>query len=246
MKRNSPFLLQKHPVFTGAVYTQSIGIHHFKSLKTYRLSKRHSFDEDGDMRTSNQNRMIVYRLDEEFEKQTNNFSDMLSSSFKIKRGVVKEIPQSDVLCNNTDITSLTPFGTSSLKTTKLVNDGCPRTKKVLYMGVVSDCTYTANYGTPEQTLREIISNWNLVTHVFESSFNIIISISAVKIFQVCSAAGKGSELPWNTYCSSGYDLASRLSDFSLWRTLKTPDTLGLWHLLTKCKFVIPTDCFLTL
>ncbi|KAJ3388040.1 hypothetical protein HDU92_001648 [Lobulomyces angularis] len=105
-------------------------------------------------------------------------------------------------------------------------------KKVLPMGVAADCTYTA--GKPKLALNNIISNWNQVSEVYESNFNIQLAIIEVKIMQSCGDGKDGEKLPWNIPCSLNFTINQRLSAFSSWRGLKTGDIAGLWHLMTRC------------
>jgi hypothetical protein len=104
--------------------------------------------------------------------------------------------------------------------------------QVLRMGVAADCTYTNRFGGPADTLIRIISNWNLASAVFESTFNIQLAITEVKIMQACGNINN-EQLPWNVPCSQDFTINERLSAFSQWRASRS-DSAGLWHLMTLC------------
>ncbi|KAJ3393126.1 hypothetical protein HDU92_007957 [Lobulomyces angularis] len=111
-------------------------------------------------------------------------------------------------------------------------------KKILPMGVAVDCSYFATVGDVPKTLNRVLNVWNLVSQLYEATFNIQIAIVEVKIFQTCgSSTGISSEnLSWNSECTQNYILEKRLTDFSEWRGKKNtaPDNAGLWHLMSRC------------
>ena len=113
---------------------------------------------------------------------------------------------------------------------KRAESGCPTAKKILYMGVAADCTYVENYGGTSGALKQVISDFNQASKIFESNFNIALGIVKVDLQSTCST---NNGLDWNRQCSSGYPIQQRLSDFSRWRGNQN-DQLGLWKLMTKC------------
>jgi hypothetical protein len=109
--------------------------------------------------------------------------------------------------------------------------GCPQDMKVLYMGVAADCEYTDTYGGSDGALRQIITDWNQASQVFQKSFNIMLAIHTINLLTECDSA-VGS-LPWNQKCSSSYSISQRLSDFSKWRGQPAQkDPNGLWVLVS--------------
>ena len=88
----------------------------------------------------------------------------------------------------------------------------------------------ANYGDADKALKQILSDWNQASKLYESTFNIALGIIKVNIQTDCS---RDNGLSWNRQCSDGYSINNRLSDFSQWRGTQNADA-GLWHLMTKC------------
>jgi hypothetical protein len=119
----------------------------------------------------------------------------------------------------------------SLKPSKNAAAGCPASKKLLLMGVAADCTYVSDKGSRSEALNAILTNWNLVTKVFESTFNIQVGVAKVMLQESCTPSDP--VLSWNADCSKTYTISDRLSDFSKWRG-DQKDSFGLWHLMTKC------------
>ena len=106
---------------------------------------------------------------------------------------------------------------------------CIPSKKIMRMGVVADCSYVSMYGGPEGAMRQILSDWNQASALYESRFNIALGIVSVKLLENCETNG----FPFNRQCSVDYPIAQRLSDFSKWRAGQTKE-IPLWHLMTRC------------
>ncbi|KAJ3228030.1 hypothetical protein HK099_007311 [Clydaea vesicula] len=223
-------------IFEGA-FSTSDGMYHITSVESYRISRRPGLDVDlvspfeRDEKHRNA-RLIIY-------KDTNN--------------IHAHIPESVV--NPTALESLSGCGYQSTEANfeailkhrgltqlprtfkRQVNgtSGCKQaTKKVLPMGVATDCTYTTAFGGPEKALLRILNNWNLASQVYEAAFNIQLMVVEVKILQSCGDGEDGEKLEWNVPCSRNFTINNRLSAFSQWRGLKSNDTAGLWHLMTQC------------
>ncbi|KAH6592836.1 hypothetical protein BASA50_007886 [Batrachochytrium salamandrivorans] len=112
--------------------------------------------------------------------------------------------------------------------------GCPSSMQVLPMGVAADCSYVQSYGSTSAALQQILSNWNMASKVYESSFNIQLAVVKVNLQQSCTPSDP--KMVWNQDCTNGYTITTRLSDFSNWRgnVEGNGDNIGLWHLMTKC------------
>jgi Mlc titration factor MtfA (ptsG expression regulator) len=106
------------------------------------------------------------------------------------------------------------------------------------MGVAGDCTYVANYGGTQEALKQILSDWNQASALYESTFNVALKVVALKLATVCGDTNEIPALTWNKDCTSSYTINRRLSDFSYWRDKKSADKAGLWHLMTKCKYFL--------
>lgn len=116
----------------------------------------------------------------------------------------------------------------NLKKRTVVQTGCPTSKKVLYMGVVMDCTYLSLFSSEEDARAKVIANWNVVSQVYNQFFNIYIGLVQIIAMPTC-----GNE-NFNQQCSASYTINARLSDFSQWRGTQD-NSAGLWHLMSKCK-----------
>jgi hypothetical protein len=88
------------------------------------------------------------------------------------------------------------------------------------------------YKTPEIALKKMISNVNMASKVYESTFNVKLGLIKVDLQTTCDTRG-GRE--WNKDCDSRYEITNRLSDFSKWRAAKGKDGTALWHLMTRCR-----------
>ena len=107
---------------------------------------------------------------------------------------------------------------------KRVYTGCPLSKKILYMGVAADCAYIKYYGSENAARTQILSNWNIVSAIYEDSFNVYLGLIEIVMFPDCGTP------TFNQQCSGSYTISNRLSDFSQWRGTKDKSA-GLWHLV---------------
>ncbi|KAA1107099.1 hypothetical protein PGT21_002103 [Puccinia graminis f. sp. tritici] len=118
-------------------------------------------------------------------------------------------------------------------------DGCPSTRKIVYMGIAADCTYISKYGSANAARLAILNNLNTVSALYERSFNISLAVVELKIQDIKCPAHPTPDVPWNIGCPDsgpdGLSLDRRLSAFSQWRGQKGgSDGAGLWHLMTAC------------
>ncbi|KAG6902964.1 hypothetical protein C0995_008537 [Termitomyces sp. Mi166 len=113
------------------------------------------------------------------------------------------------------------------------SDGCPKTQKVLFMGVAADCDYVSKYGSQDNATKQILTNWNSASSLYKSTFNVSLGIVELAMQSPSCPNTTDPSLPWNIPCS-GADLDSRLSLFSQWRGNKGNDGSGLWHLMSGC------------
>ena len=110
--------------------------------------------------------------------------------------------------------------------------GCPDTRQIANIGIMTDCTYTASFNSSESARRSILNMVNTASVVFENSFNISLSIQNMTISDDECPAFTSRSTAWNTPCSEG-DLNSRLQSFSSWRS-SINDNNAYWTLLTGC------------
>lgn len=108
-----------------------------------------------------------------------------------------------------------------------VPNGCPKTKKVVYTGVVADCSYHAIHGDAQKVTDKILDNWNIASAIFEQSFNVQLGLIEIITMPTCGGAS------FNQAFSNGYTIKNRLSDFSKWRGESKNASAGLWHLMSN-------------
>lgn len=139
------------------------------------------------------------------------------------------------------------IGGSSGQTSNFISSigstaGCPKQSMVVYVGVAADCTYTSAYSSTDATRQQILTIFNSVSALYQTSFNVSLGIVELNVQSgTCptSTAQVNSSTPWNVGCQEGgppgLSLNDRLSVFSQWRGSKGGgDSAGLWHLLTNC------------
>lgn len=112
-----------------------------------------------------------------------------------------------------------------------LRDGCPASRKMVYIGVATDCTYFSKQNSVESTINSIMDIMNKVSALFERTFNVSIGLIDVQVNTMCNTA---NGMGWNRECSTEYNLNDRLSDFSKWRGLTRSSEAGLWHLVMIC------------
>jgi len=133
-------------------------------------------------------------------------------------------------------------GNSTSTFTNNIGDtsGCPKERRVLYVGVAADCTATAAYGGNNATRTAILADMNTVSGLYTNTFNVSIGVVEMMVMDSSCPTSLDQDYPWNLPCQAtsniGINLNDRLSAFSLWRGWKGgSDGAGLWHLLTACQ-----------
>ncbi|CAG8512136.1 7004_t:CDS:10 [Ambispora gerdemannii] len=130
------------------------------------------------------------------------------------------------------------FSRASNESTKLTKRqtaaGCPTARKINYMGAAADCTYVKKYGSQDAARKQILSDWNTASAVYESTFNVTLGLISLDIRDGTCPSQLDQTSLWNRECADSYSINNRLSDFSSWRGTKGDDGTGLWHLLTTC------------
>ncbi|KAI5119801.1 hypothetical protein M0805_006598 [Coniferiporia weirii] len=113
--------------------------------------------------------------------------------------------------------------------------GCPKTQKVVYMGVAADCEYVSAYSSVQNATAQILNNWNMASSLYKTTFNVSLGILQIDIQEPTCPSSAPSDAPWNVPCSNAsVTLNDRLSLFSGWRGDKGDDGAGLWHLMSGC------------
>lgn len=111
--------------------------------------------------------------------------------------------------------------------------GCPLSRKILYISVVADCGYVEKMGGDIRAIQaNIISDFNMVSAIYEKSFNIELGLLAIHIMEECTT-NDSEEYSWNRPCSQTKTMDERLNAFSRWRGKQSQDA-GIFHLVTGC------------
>ncbi|KAJ9070655.1 hypothetical protein DSO57_1005456 [Entomophthora muscae] len=103
----------------------------------------------------------------------------------------------------------------------------------LFMAVAADCSYIEHYLTVERALAAIISDWNEVSRVYETSFGLKLGLFHVFVPHAECQQGKFDDMEWNRPCETKCTLTERLDHFAGWVS-KSRYPNALWHLRTKC------------
>ncbi|KAL1923814.1 uncharacterized protein VTP21DRAFT_8794 [Calcarisporiella thermophila] len=114
------------------------------------------------------------------------------------------------------------------------SQGCPTSKRIAYIGVAADCTYVRSYTNVENARRQIITDFNQASQVFEQAFNVALGVITIDTRPPPCTNGADKNATWNRDCSDAYNINQRLSDFSQWRGSLGEDGAALWHLMTQC------------
>lgn len=80
--------------------------------------------------------------------------------------------------------------------------------------------------------RKIISDFNIVSGIFEKAFNISIELIRIQLFEDCDQPLQYT-LKWNGNCKDLPSLDKRLSWFSEWRSTQPKDS-AIYHLVSGC------------
>ena len=112
--------------------------------------------------------------------------------------------------------------------------GCPSSARAVYMGIASDCTYTARFSNSSAVRTQILNNMNTVSNIYRSTFKVSLGVVELEIREAssCPTTNSGDDA-WNVNCDT-LSLDDRLSYFSQWRGNNPSNGTGLWHLLTAC------------
>ena len=111
--------------------------------------------------------------------------------------------------------------------------GCPSIRKVALLGVATDCTYTGNFSSVEETRSHVIQTINTASEVYEKTFNITLGLQNLTVSNGSCPGSPPSTTPWNIGCDDRTTITDRLNTFSKWRG-QFQDTNAYWMLLTRC------------
>lgn len=216
---SNPYFGKTELVYDGSFESDGI-LYHVSTIDSYRASKTENdiaivspLSRDIQHRAA---KMIMYKDDQSEFYHNSLYSRSMGSSMSC--GV--------------DSSRMIRRKSQPLESRQVL-DACNSTRKVLPMGLVSDCTYTRKFADQATITMHLLSVWNQASQLYEDTFGITLAIITIKILESCGDINAES-LPFNKECSNSYDLSNRLSDFSLWRGKKEKDKAGLWHLKSSC------------
>ena len=112
--------------------------------------------------------------------------------------------------------------------------GCPNTRKVAYLGVAVDCSYTNSFSSQDDVKQAVISMVNQVSGVYEATFNVSIGLKNLVISESNCPSTPPVTALWNVQCTENNTLNSLLSSFSAWRGQRSNDSIAIWSLLSGC------------
>lgn len=128
-------------------------------------------------------------------------------------------------------------GNSSFQDSIGSGSGCPKERRVVYIGVAADCNAVQEFGDQDEARTQMLSLINSVSGVYTDTFNVSIGVVELNVQNSSCPSTTSSDEPWNVACNSNNApaLNDRLSLFSEWRGNKGgSDGAGLWHLITTC------------
>ncbi|KAK2736599.1 hypothetical protein FQN57_000716 [Myotisia sp. PD_48] len=243
-----------HPLFEGTFSVMHD--HHQIMLKSNYMRTKQQHDPH--LEDTDSEYMVIFR-DSDIGRQTyeNKKRSVLSSNycgagslpFNVERSQFAPPLQQNITTNLWNSVSLDSiFGlnkrqsdnrASSDSTSNFANTaGCPTTRKVALIGVTADCSYTASFTSEDDVRRSIIDFVNSASQVFESTFNISLSLGDIDIFPRDCPSSAPSSARFNIGCGervgeNPLSLFARLNFFSAWRG-KKEDKFAFWTLVTTC------------
>lgn len=105
--------------------------------------------------------------------------------------------------------------------------GCPTSRKVALVGIVTDCSYTKSFNSTESVRSNVITQINSASVLYEESFNISLGIQNLTVTDSNCPTTAQANTPWNRACGSELQIQDRLNLFSAWRG-KSQDTNAFW------------------
>ena len=242
------------PLFEGA-FTVFQDHHHVQLRSSYMSTKHeldpeteHSDDEymvvfrDSDVDSRSQSSHQELRRSEEFTKTCRSHelksNDPRQTVLKRDIGFWGVTPIDSLFGKRQIDTNGIPSGGNSggvnLKSSIGSTQGCPSTRKVALMGVVTDCSYTGSFNSSETARANVITQINSASNVYEKTFNISLGLQVLTISNASCPATAAAATPWNLGCGSNSSITDRLNTFSQWRGQRN-DTNAFWTLLTTCQ-----------
>ncbi|KAL0945556.1 hypothetical protein HGRIS_014717 [Hohenbuehelia grisea] len=245
------------PIFEGAFSANGV-VHHIMTKDNY-LRTKHTLDPDVAVDIGDAGELVVWRDSDAMSPEEEEAAAQGSASRS--SAPIAQSCSHDTLAYNADIMEnayaqrpltspswyeslgFAPLGkrddvVGNPMGTNFVNQinntsGCPKSQKLLFMGVAADCKYVSQYGSRENATTRILTDWNTASSLYKMTFNVSLGIIELQVQDTACPSPVNPDTPWNVDCSS-VTLDNRLSLFSDWRGRKGDDGVGLWHLMSGC------------
>ena len=124
-------------------------------------------------------------------------------------------------------------GSVNLKSSIGSTAGCPSTRKVALIGVVTDCSYTGTFDSKEDASKNVITQINTASNLYERSFSITLGLQNLTVTDAACPGVAPAATQWNIGCAGNTTITDRLNFFSEWRGERN-DSNAYWTLLTNC------------
>ena len=245
------------PLFEGAFALNRD--HHHVQLKSYYMSTKH--EQDPDLEPSDDEYMIIYRDSDigtsahtELKRSLGGTSTCQAhlSPFNsdpqhpifapvVKRdtGFWGSMPTASLFGKRQIDTNGIPGGGNgglvNLKDSIGKTAGCPSTRKVALIGVVTDCTYTGTFNSTQTAHANVITQVNSASNLYERTFNISLGLQNLTVIDPSCPSAPPAATAWNLDCTGNTTITDRLNMFSQWRGDQVADSNAYWTLLTNCR-----------
>lgn len=248
----------KRPFFDG-VFSITNNYHHIQSSTNY-LQTKHELDPEIAQLEDGEEYMVMWRDSdiqpmtsfehEELRRRRNedepscHYDDMVfnrNPEHPVLLGLDKRSSKSygaldfSYLLGKRQIDTTTGGNSGGVDLKKTIGDpaGCPTTRKVALVGVATDCTYTSALGSKQAVTKNVISQMNQASGVWEGAFNISLGLQNLTISDASCPGSPQRATEWNQECSGSVDIQTRLNYFSAWRADQGGDN-SHWTLLSTC------------
>lgn len=249
----------ENPLFEGA-FTIAHDNHHVQ-LRSYYASTKHELDPE--LEYSDDEYMVLWRdsdvqrlshqdlrrselsdssclageLSFNSDPHHKIFAPTLGSQFKRSIGYWGAAPVGSLFGKRQIDTNGIPSGGNSgavnLKSSIGSTAGCPTTRKVALIGVATDCSYTGTFNSSESAHKNVITQINSASNVYEKTFNITLGLRNLTVSDASCPGTAPAATPWNIGCAGNTSITDRLNTFSEWRGERN-DSNAYWTLLTNC------------
>ena len=243
-----------NPLFEGAFTIQRN--HHHIQLRSYYESTRHELDPG--THHSDDEYMVLYRdsdigrvkrsegpgytcqagqLSFNSDPAHKIFAPEQASILPRSKGLWGAMPIGSLFGKRQIDTNGIPSGGNSgsvnLKSSIGSTAGCPSTRKVALIGVVTDCSYTGTFDSKENASKNVITQINTASNLYEKSFSITLGLQNLTVTDAACPGAAPAATQWNIGCAGNTTITDRLNYFSEWRGERN-DSNAYWTLLTNC------------